>query len=105
MFWMRDARASSSSAAAARGRGSRRRSAGRWSVTWFARPRVLAGVMLPATGPAVEAARQAADFGADAIVVGSPYYFGIDPLAQRRHIEPMLAAVTVVRRHAAALAR
>ena len=66
---------------------------------------VLAGVMLPATGPAVEAARQAADFGADAIVVGSPYYFGIDPLAQRRHIEPMLAAVTVVRRHAAALAR
>jgi 4-hydroxy-tetrahydrodipicolinate synthase len=56
---------------------------------------VLAGVMLPATGPAVEAARQAADLGADAVVVGSPYYFGVDDLAQRRHIEAVLAAVTV----------
>ncbi len=85
---------------------------------------VLTGVMLPATGPAVEAARQAADLGADAVVVGSPYYFGVEGLAQRRHIEAVLAAVTVpapplaalgaegrtrvaaiVRRHAAALAR
>ena len=56
---------------------------------------VLAGGMLPATGPAVEAARQAADLGADAVVVGSPYYFGVDGLAQRRHIETVLAAVTV----------
>lgn len=56
---------------------------------------VLAGVMLPATGPAVEAARQAADLGADAVVVGSPYYFGVDGLAQRRHIEAVLKAVPV----------
>jgi len=56
---------------------------------------VLAGVMLPATGPAVDAARQAADLGADAVVVGSPYYFGVDGLAQRRHIEAVLKAVPV----------
>ena len=47
---------------------------------------VLAGVMLPATGPAVEAARQAAGEGADALVVGSPYYFGVEPAAQERHV-------------------
>jgi 4-hydroxy-tetrahydrodipicolinate synthase len=33
---------------------------------------ILAGVMLPGTGPATEAARQAADEGADALVLGSP---------------------------------
>jgi 4-hydroxy-tetrahydrodipicolinate synthase len=53
---------------------------------------VLAGVMLPATGPAVEAARQAADEGAEAVVVGSPYYFPVDGGAQRRHVEAVMAA-------------
>lgn len=54
---------------------------------------VLAGVMLPATGPALEAARQAADDGADALVVGSPYYFGVDSAAQQRHVEAILGTV------------
>ena len=53
---------------------------------------VLAGVMLPATGPTAEAARQAAGEGADAVVVGSPYYFGVDGTAQRRHIETVIQA-------------
>jgi 4-hydroxy-tetrahydrodipicolinate synthase len=56
---------------------------------------VLAGVMLPGTVAAVEAARQAADEGADAIVVGSPYYFPVDGAAQRRHVEAVLGATTV----------
>jgi 4-hydroxy-tetrahydrodipicolinate synthase len=53
---------------------------------------VLAGVMLPATGPAAEAARQAAGEGADAVVVGSPYYFSVDAAAQQRHIETVIQA-------------
>jgi 4-hydroxy-tetrahydrodipicolinate synthase len=53
---------------------------------------VLAGVMLPATAPAIEAARQAAAEGADAVVVGSPYYFGVDATSQRRHIETVIEA-------------
>jgi 4-hydroxy-tetrahydrodipicolinate synthase len=53
---------------------------------------VLTGVMLPGTAGAAEAARQAADAGADGVVVGSPYYFGVDAAAQRRHIEAVLAA-------------
>jgi dihydrodipicolinate synthase/N-acetylneuraminate lyase len=53
---------------------------------------VLAGVMLPATAPAAEAARQAAAEGADAVVVGSPYYFDVDAAAQRRHIETVIEA-------------
>jgi 4-hydroxy-tetrahydrodipicolinate synthase len=53
---------------------------------------VLAGVMLPATGPAAEAARRAAAAGADAIVAGSPYYFQVDAGAQRRHVEALLDA-------------
>jgi len=53
---------------------------------------VLAGVMLPGTGPAVEAARQATEAGADAVVVGSPYYFGVDGDAQRRHVEAVMGA-------------
>src|SRR3984893_8915612 len=53
---------------------------------------VLAGVMLPGTGAAVEAAHQAAEEGADALVVGSPYYFGVDAAAQERHIGQVLAA-------------
>jgi 4-hydroxy-tetrahydrodipicolinate synthase len=53
---------------------------------------VLAGVMMPATGPAIEAARQAAAEGADAVVVGSPYYFGVDATPQRRHIETVIEA-------------
>ena len=54
---------------------------------------VLAGVMLPATGPAVEAARRARDDGADALVAGSPYYFAVDEDAQRRHVERLLVEV------------
>jgi len=53
---------------------------------------VLAGVMLPATASAAEAARQAAAEGADAVVVGSPYYFDVDAGAQRRHIETVIEA-------------
>jgi dihydrodipicolinate synthase/N-acetylneuraminate lyase len=48
--------------------------------------------MLPGTRAAVEAARQAAGEGADAVVVGSPYYFGVDGAAQRRHVEAVLEA-------------
>jgi len=55
---------------------------------------VLAGVMLPGTGAAVEAAHQAAQEGADALVVGSPYYFGVDAAAQERHIGQVLAATS-----------
>jgi 4-hydroxy-tetrahydrodipicolinate synthase len=53
---------------------------------------VLAGLMLPGTGASVEAARQATDDGADAVVVGSPYYFPVDDAAQRRHVEAVLGA-------------
>jgi 4-hydroxy-tetrahydrodipicolinate synthase len=56
---------------------------------------VLAGVMLPSTGPAREAAKQAEAEGADALVVGSPYYYGVDGDDQRRHIEALLAAVNI----------
>jgi 4-hydroxy-tetrahydrodipicolinate synthase len=56
---------------------------------------VLVGVMLPATWAACEAARQAEAEGADAIVAGSPYYFGVDSAAQRRHIEALLAACSL----------
>jgi 4-hydroxy-tetrahydrodipicolinate synthase len=56
---------------------------------------VLAGVMLPATGPAIEAARQVADDGADALVVGSPYYFNVDAGAQHRHVEAILGTVSL----------
>jgi 4-hydroxy-tetrahydrodipicolinate synthase len=55
---------------------------------------VLVGVMLPATERAVEAARQAAGEGADAVVVGSPYYFPVDGAAQRRHIETVIEAAS-----------
>ncbi len=54
---------------------------------------VLVGVMLPGAGPAAEAARRAADAGADAVVVGSPYYYGVDAGAQQRHAEAVLGAV------------
>jgi dihydrodipicolinate synthase/N-acetylneuraminate lyase len=53
---------------------------------------VLVGVMLPGTAPAREAALQAAGGGADALVVGSPYYFGADAASQRRHVEAILNA-------------
>jgi 4-hydroxy-tetrahydrodipicolinate synthase len=56
---------------------------------------VLAGVMLPATAPAVEGAREAAAEGADAVVVGSPYYFAADGPAQRRHVEAVVEAAAV----------
>ena len=54
---------------------------------------VLVGVMLPATGPATDAARQALDEGADALVVGSPYYYPVDSAIQQRHIEAILKAI------------
>lgn len=65
-----------------------------WAMVKAAAGRVpvLAGVMLPATGPAVEAARQAAGEGADAVVVGSPYYFDVGADAHRRHVETVLEA-------------
>jgi 4-hydroxy-tetrahydrodipicolinate synthase len=56
---------------------------------------VLVGVMLPATGPAVEAARQAEAEGADAVVAGSPYYGESSALGQERHIEAILRAVSL----------
>ena len=56
---------------------------------------VLAGVMLPATGSALEAAREAADEGADALVVGSPYYLSVDAATQQRHVEALLSAVAL----------
>lgn len=54
---------------------------------------ILVGVMLSATGPAIEAARQAVGEGASALVVGSPYYYPADSAIQERHIEAMLNAV------------
>jgi 4-hydroxy-tetrahydrodipicolinate synthase len=51
---------------------------------------VLAGLMLPSTAPAREAARQAEAEGADALVVGSPYYYGVAADDQRRHVEAIL---------------
>ena len=53
---------------------------------------VLVGLMLPGTAPARDAALQAADAGADALVVGSPYYFGVDAASQQRHVEAILSA-------------
>ena len=54
---------------------------------------VLAGVMLAATGPAVDAARQAESEGADAVVLGSPYYGEVDAGMQERHVGAILDAV------------
>ena len=54
---------------------------------------VLAGVMLPGTGAAVEAARQAAGRARTPSMVGSPYYFGVERAAQERHVEAVLEAV------------
>jgi 4-hydroxy-tetrahydrodipicolinate synthase len=56
---------------------------------------VLVGLMLPSTAPTRDAALQAADVGADALVVGSPYYFGADGASQRRHVEAILAATSL----------
>ncbi len=53
---------------------------------------VLAGVMLPGTSAACEAARQAEAAGADVLVAGSPYYFGVSGADQQRHIERLLEA-------------
>jgi 4-hydroxy-tetrahydrodipicolinate synthase len=56
---------------------------------------VLVGVMLPATGPAIDAARQAEAEGADAVVVGSPYYGDATGPGQERHVEAILRAVSL----------
>lgn len=53
---------------------------------------VLAGVMLPATGPSREAARQVAAEGADGLVIATPYYFETDGDEQRRHAEAVMEA-------------
>jgi 4-hydroxy-tetrahydrodipicolinate synthase len=53
---------------------------------------VLVGLMLPGTAPVLDAARQAADAGADALVVGSAYYFEVDAASQQRHVEAVLRA-------------
>ncbi len=50
---------------------------------------VLVGCMLPGTGPTVEAGRRAMDLGADALVVGSPYYYPVDGSMQR-HVETIV---------------
>jgi 4-hydroxy-tetrahydrodipicolinate synthase len=56
---------------------------------------VLVGAMLTATGPVSEAVRQAEAEGADAVVVGSPYYMEVDPGALERHLEAVLSAVDI----------
>ena len=56
---------------------------------------VLAGCMLPATGPARDAARRAEAEGADVIVAGTPYYNSVSVAEQLRHIEAILAAVSL----------
>jgi dihydrodipicolinate synthase/N-acetylneuraminate lyase len=56
---------------------------------------VLVGLMLPGTAPTRDAALQAADAGADALVVGSPYYFGVDAASQQRHVEAILSATSL----------
>jgi 4-hydroxy-tetrahydrodipicolinate synthase len=62
-------------------------------ATAHGRVPVLAGVMLPGTAPAIDAARKVADGGADSLIVTSPYYFGANAAAQQRHVEGVLAAV------------
>ena len=56
---------------------------------------VLAGVMLPATGPATEDRPPRRGRRDDALVAGSPYYFAIEADAQRRHVELLLDAVNL----------
>jgi 4-hydroxy-tetrahydrodipicolinate synthase len=56
---------------------------------------VLVGLMLPGTAPTRDAALQAVDAGADALVVGSPYYFGVDAASQQRHVEAILSATSL----------
>lgn len=56
---------------------------------------VLAGVMLPGTSMAREAALAAESAGADAIVVSAPYYFGADESTIIRHVEAVARTVGV----------
>lgn len=56
---------------------------------------VLAGVMLPGTSMTLEAAADAERAGADAVVVAAPYYFGTGESTIVRHIEAVVAAVSV----------
>lgn len=53
---------------------------------------VLAGVLAPGAGGAIEDAQAAAAAGADAVVVTTPYYFAADEATQLRHIEAVAAA-------------
>ncbi|MGH7922444.1 MAG: dihydrodipicolinate synthase family protein, partial [Candidatus Dormibacteraceae bacterium] len=54
---------------------------------------VLAGVMLPGTSMTREAAVDAAQAGADAVVVSAPYYFGADDRTIVQHVESIAASV------------
>ena len=56
---------------------------------------VLVGLMLPGTAPARDAAKQAEAAGADALVVGSPYYFGVGAADQQRHVEAVLQSAAL----------
>ena len=53
---------------------------------------ILAGLLEPSTGRTIEALRMAEDAGADAVVVTSPYYFGVDAAAQICHVETICAS-------------
>jgi len=53
---------------------------------------ILAGLLEPSTGRTLEAVQMAEDVGADAVVVTSPYYFGVDAAAQIYHVETICAS-------------
>lgn len=56
---------------------------------------VLVGVLEPSAARVVEAAQQAQDLGADAVVVTSPYYFEADDDVQHDHFATVAAALSV----------
>lgn len=56
---------------------------------------VLVGAMLTATGPVCEAVRQAEAEGADAVVVGSPYYMELDRGGLERHVDAVLRVTAI----------
>lgn len=53
---------------------------------------VLVGVLEPSTARVLEAVEQAAELGADAAVVTTPYYFEADDAAQRDHFGAIAAS-------------
>ena len=56
---------------------------------------VLVGAMLTSTAPVSEAVRQAEAEGADAVIVGSPYYMEVGSAALERHVEAVLGVVGI----------